>query len=1123
MKINKKKKLEIGVTVLVIISLVSVGVTQGLAETGEKLETDNQKGVIVSAEPMSEEETGGSGTEENAVNKSETVYVIADASGAVEDIIVSDQIENAEGLKVLNDRSDLADIENIEGYEEFSQDGETVVWEANGNDIHYQGTSDKELPVSVHITYYLDGKEITPEKLAGQSGKVTIRCDYTNREMQSVGTEDGNEKVYVPFTVMTGMVFTDNCAKNVEINSGKVITKDDTTIVAGVAFPGLQESLEIKENQGSELELDFDIPDYVEVTMEAENFTMETTASLVMSDIFSGLDLDSMDGKDELQDAIEELTDGAQELEDGSNDLADGVGELYEKIPDLTDGIQELKDGVVEYTDGVSSVQSGVWELKNGSSQLVDGALELSSGADGLASGAGTLADGAKALASGSTDLKKGVSGAKTGTEQLLDGYSGEQGAVAGAKSLADGAEQLDSGMDALVSGADTLIAGAGTLVGGITGIQEGAISLDKGAEALQQGAAALVQGTEQMSSSSGQLATGLENTSQALAELQVKLEGERENQTSGIIEELKAVLEQISSVVGDDTEGAYSLHNCYENITADIQILYGYYSNENTEEVAETSQESIIVGEGSNADVAELREAASSSKESAQTLAAQAETGSEQMQSAFNNAKENLETAKSARETAGAEAASADGLYQNALSAYTPMISSIKDTLNNIGLSKYAGYVDDGQGTASAIAGSYQSAAGTYETAAGNYEAAVENYASAAAVYQETTESYQAAIESYEKTIEDYEAVIAQYEEMLAAQTGTVVSVSEEKADEGVTEQQIQAAWTDLLANLQILGAIEGGNAETQVPGLTASIEELKNSLIGDGEKNAGILGELTNVIDQLYEGVGDTETTDGNTLLGGARILNAGSIQLATGVNSLSGGIDDLKTGTSALTEGTEKLGAGATSIVEGADTFAAGVKNAKTGSSQLSQGAGQLSLGIQKLYAGTKELDSGMSDLASGADNLSAGAKTLSSGAKELSNGADALASGTGSLVSGSKELDNGVSTLQSGVSELSSNSPKLVDGVGELSDGADELSDGVSELKDGAEELRDGMEEFNEEGIQKLEDIFIDDMDKMIERLRLLQDMGNDYKSFTGITDEMNGDVKFIIKTDGILKE
>ena len=56
------------------------------------------------------------------------------------------------------------------------------------NDIYYQGNITKELPVDMKITYTLDGKTVSPEELAGQSGQVTIRFDYTNRQKEKVET-----------------------------------------------------------------------------------------------------------------------------------------------------------------------------------------------------------------------------------------------------------------------------------------------------------------------------------------------------------------------------------------------------------------------------------------------------------------------------------------------------------------------------------------------------------------------------------------------------------------------------------------------------------------------------------------------------------------------------------------------------------------------------------------------------------------------------------------------------------------------------------------------------------------------------------------------------------------------
>ena len=131
-----------------------------------------------------------------SVSKEETVYVNADASGNKESVTVSSWLKNAGSEKELKDSSDLQDIVNVKGDETFSQDGEGLTWNTDDEDIYYQGTTDKELPVNVKLTYYLDGQEISPEDLAGKSGKAKIRIDYTNNEKETVKV-NGEERAAI--------------------------------------------------------------------------------------------------------------------------------------------------------------------------------------------------------------------------------------------------------------------------------------------------------------------------------------------------------------------------------------------------------------------------------------------------------------------------------------------------------------------------------------------------------------------------------------------------------------------------------------------------------------------------------------------------------------------------------------------------------------------------------------------------------------------------------------------------------------------------------------------------------------------------------------------------------------
>jgi putative membrane protein len=101
--------------------------------------------------------------------KEQTVYVTADESGKSENVIVSNWLKNTDGETQLTDKSELSNIQNVKGDEEFKQGSDSsLTWNADGKDIYYQGETSKELPVGVKLTYYLDGKEIQPSDLAGK-------------------------------------------------------------------------------------------------------------------------------------------------------------------------------------------------------------------------------------------------------------------------------------------------------------------------------------------------------------------------------------------------------------------------------------------------------------------------------------------------------------------------------------------------------------------------------------------------------------------------------------------------------------------------------------------------------------------------------------------------------------------------------------------------------------------------------------------------------------------------------------------------------------------------------------------------------------------------------------------
>lgn len=432
---------------------------------------------------------------EKEIGKEETVYVLADSTGKERKVIVSDHLINDENKDTIEDASTLKDIENVKGDETFKQDGSKLTWQADGNDIYYQGTSTKETPVSQTITYSLDGKEVKPEELAGKSGKVTIRFDYTNNETVKTKIDGKEEEIYVPFAAVSGMVLDDSFS-NVKVTNGKVISDGKNNIVVGYALPGLKESLDVDD---SDFDGDVSIPDYVEVTADVENFSLSTTMTVVMN----ATNFISKDGDadlSEVDDMLDTLTDATDQLKDGSGELADGVDTLKSKMGEFKDGVGTLKNGIKDYTDGASTLSTGIGTLKSGVDTLAGSVPTLISGVGTLKDGSASAAKGASSLKDGAGTLKKGAKDVSTGANTLSNGV----------KDLSTGANTLSGGASDLSTGADTLSAGATSLSDGANTLSSGAASLNDGVQSIATNMKTLVSGTQSVSDGAAQLNTGV-------------------------------------------------------------------------------------------------------------------------------------------------------------------------------------------------------------------------------------------------------------------------------------------------------------------------------------------------------------------------------------------------------------------------------------------------------------------------------------------------------------------------------------------------------------------------------------------------------------------------------------
>ncbi len=393
----------------------------------------------------------GTSSDADAVYKEETVYVNADATGTIDEVTVSNWLKNSGSVSgSLTDASTLKDIKNVKGDETFTTSGDALTWNTDGEDIYYQGTTDQDLPVSVKLTYYLDGKEIKPADLKGKSGHLKIQVDYTNKEKKTVSVDGKQEEVYTPFVMMTGMILPNETFSNVTIDNGKVISDGSKNIVVGFGMPGMKDSLNLDESKTEDLT----IPESLCVEADVTDFTMSSTFTVALTDLLDDIDFDNIVDVDSLQDSLDELEDAALELVSGSNTLADGAGTLADGVNSYTEGADTLNDAIQKYLGSNGELSGSVTEYVNGVNKVVKGVQDYTDGTNALADGVTAYIGGEQQLAAGAAKLSQLSSGLKTvqgAINQLNAAIDGEGSATediqSASKQLAAGTAQLKASL----------------------------------------------------------------------------------------------------------------------------------------------------------------------------------------------------------------------------------------------------------------------------------------------------------------------------------------------------------------------------------------------------------------------------------------------------------------------------------------------------------------------------------------------------------------------------------------------------------------------------------------------------------------------------------------------------
>ena len=349
--------------------------------------------------------------DENPTEKTETVYSVLNSDGSISDTIVSSWLHDEDGINNIKETLNLKDVKNIKSNEKPSKDGNTYTWNTKGNDVYYEGTATKQLPVSVKIRYELDGQEISANDIQGKSGHLKLTISFTNNYSE-VKNINGKSIVIHPSYLAGGMLnMSTGKFSNVKCESGKIVNDGTNEMLAFANIPGLNETL---SSAGlDKVNNQLGISDDVTVEADVNDFDLGSIMVGMTNEIDLASELGEIGSVSELTDGIDQLIEADNQLIDGSKQLYDGTTQLKEQAAPLTgssDQVRQLSAGAIQLNDGVKALQTGISQYTAGASAINEGINQLYA----IPQGAAQISEGittykTQSLVSGIDDLSAGL------------------------------------------------------------------------------------------------------------------------------------------------------------------------------------------------------------------------------------------------------------------------------------------------------------------------------------------------------------------------------------------------------------------------------------------------------------------------------------------------------------------------------------------------------------------------------------------------------------------------------------------------------------------------------------------------------------------------------------------
>lgn len=360
--------------------------------------------------------------DENPTEKTETVYSVLNSDGSISDTIVSSWLHDEDGINNIKETLNLTDVKNIKSNEKPSKDGNTYTWNAKGNDVYYEGTGTKQLPVSVKLRYELDGQEMSAKDMEGKSGHLKLTISFTNNYSE-VKNINGKSIVIHPSYLAGGMLnMSTGNFTNVKCESGKIVNDGTNEMLAFANIPGLNETL--RSAGLDKVNNQLGISDDVTVEADVNNFDLGSIMVGMTNEIDLASELGEIGSVSELTDGIDQLMEADDQLIDGSKQLYDGTTQLKEQAAPLTgssDQVRQLSSGAIQLNDGVKALQTGITQYTAGASAINEGVNQLY----GIPQNVGLIQSAVTTSTEEQVSLVDGSQAVADGLGQLLDKLNG--------------------------------------------------------------------------------------------------------------------------------------------------------------------------------------------------------------------------------------------------------------------------------------------------------------------------------------------------------------------------------------------------------------------------------------------------------------------------------------------------------------------------------------------------------------------------------------------------------------------------------------------------------------------------------------------------------------------------